>query len=822
MEHRAVARTGLGVALLLASSAAAAEPLRVDLPALVARADLDYDHPASRSEEGMPVGNGRMGSLVWTTPSALHFQVNRVDLFALDDTSVSFPRADTDYASGAGYVDINLVDYGDDVFAGGAGPGGRFRQHLALYDGVMTAEGRGVTARVLAWPKGDVLAVEIEDRRAQPSAVSVDLRMLRYQVQYIAKQNATLAAQHAVRFETAEHAATSRLDIRGGKGAPRTLLTQQFQERAFYDASGLAAGIVGRPSQARYLNESTVRLTAAAGRGRFTILLASAASFDAKVDIGARALAALEPAAAAGFAALRAQTAADWHAYWSKGFVHLHSADGQADLVERAYTYFLYLMGASSRGAYPPRFGGMLWYTTGDMRRWGAQFWWANQNAYYGNLMPANRLELMDPLFAMYGGMKEAAARAARQQWGSEGLWIPETTFFSGLEALPEDIASELRELMLVRKPYAARSERFRLYAASKQRHSSRWNFEGNGRWEQGRWIVPDKGAEIFGHTTHILGVGARVAALAWQRYLFTADEGWLRTQAYPLLRGAAEFYRHFPNFAKGKDGQYHIHHVNNGESNWNSSDTPYELGQLHVIFPLAARASEILGVDAELRPLWRAIAQHLPPLPPGAGRRRGPFGGFVGDGPGEIEPLGPEAELKRRFLGFMRLGGFIDPEGIGGPKVFRNQLRLREGPGAIDAEHIAGLAGGIHGTLVGNAAPTLADAPVLRVFDGWPKDWDAAFALRAHGAFVVRAAQVGGKLAFVEIRSEAGEPCRLVNPWPGQAVALARDGRPAGELGGETVSFTTRRGETLLLTPRGAPPPPVQVPLAAPRHPRS
>ena len=38
----------------------------------------------------------------------------------------------------------------------------------------------------------------------------------------------------------------------------------------------------------------------------------------------------------------------------------------------------------------------MLWYTNGDMRRWGSQYWWANTNAYYSNLMPANRLELMD------------------------------------------------------------------------------------------------------------------------------------------------------------------------------------------------------------------------------------------------------------------------------------------------------------------------------------------------------------------------------------------------------------------------------------------
>ena len=45
--------------------------LSVDHKNLVARADLTYTKPVVRSEEGMPVGNGRMGSLVWTTPDAL-------------------------------------------------------------------------------------------------------------------------------------------------------------------------------------------------------------------------------------------------------------------------------------------------------------------------------------------------------------------------------------------------------------------------------------------------------------------------------------------------------------------------------------------------------------------------------------------------------------------------------------------------------------------------------------------------------------------------------------------------------------------------------
>src|SRR5690242_5117430 len=71
--------------------------LTVDYRALISRADLDYATPATRSEEGHPIGNGRMGSLVWTTPSAVHFQINRVDVFGEDSYTTSFPKQDTDY-----------------------------------------------------------------------------------------------------------------------------------------------------------------------------------------------------------------------------------------------------------------------------------------------------------------------------------------------------------------------------------------------------------------------------------------------------------------------------------------------------------------------------------------------------------------------------------------------------------------------------------------------------------------------------------------------------------------------------------------------------
>jgi alpha-L-fucosidase 2 len=124
--------------------------MKVDYKSLVSRADLSYDVPVTRSEEGMPVGNGTMGSLVWTTPSAMHFQINRVDVFAMGCNTISFPDGHTNYSNECGYVDINFIDYGDEVFTGKS-----FNQHLSVFEGLSTVRGNGITAHVLAWNDKD-------------------------------------------------------------------------------------------------------------------------------------------------------------------------------------------------------------------------------------------------------------------------------------------------------------------------------------------------------------------------------------------------------------------------------------------------------------------------------------------------------------------------------------------------------------------------------------------------------------------------------------------------------------------------------------------
>ncbi len=418
---RDYSRRGFLAAAGLASAALSAEPqsreadppvspselTEVDFARLLSPSDLDYTKPVPRSEEGMPVGNGRMGSLLWTTPSQLRFQINRVDVYANNCATNSFFERHNDYCGGCGYLDLE--------FGGPPFPESGFRQHLSVYDGVVTVEGDGVSARVLAWPSQDVVAIALENHRAA-GPVSAVLRMLRYETKYFGAQLEEFARDHVVTVAHLSHTASSRLLVRGD----RIALTQEFREGAYCSKSAVAVAVAGRTAAAEIVNETDVRVTAQ-GSGAFTILIASAATFDSSQDIAAEAFRLLDTALARSFPELERETRDWWHKFWGRGFVHLHSGDGAADLVQQHYHYFLYLMGAASRGKFPPKFNGMLWNTGGDLRTWGAQHWFANLSCYYEALPATNRLELMDPMFDMYSGMFDACSLAARQQWGSHG-----------------------------------------------------------------------------------------------------------------------------------------------------------------------------------------------------------------------------------------------------------------------------------------------------------------------------------------------------------------------------------------------------------------
>ena len=165
-------------------------------------------------------------------------------------------------------------------------------------------------------------------------------------------------------------------------------------------------------------------------------------------------------------------------------------------------------------------------------------------------------MELLDPVFDMYSGMYEATATAARQQWGSQGIYIAETSYFNGLEKLPDDIAAEMRELYLLRKPWEQRSRAVPGIRAQQASAFQPLELDAGGEWENGRYVITERGFGPYGAVNHIFGSTAKIAYYYWRRYEFTQDADWLRMRAYPMIKGAAEFYRNFPERDEGRRRQ--------------------------------------------------------------------------------------------------------------------------------------------------------------------------------------------------------------------------------------------------------------------------
>jgi hypothetical protein len=833
-----------------AGDSMASDPLR----ARIALSDLRFTQAAGRSEEGIPIGNGRMGSLVWTTPSQLRFQINRVDVYAADSSGNSLTEAHDDYCGGCAFVDI--------AFAGApfAGP---VQQHLSVYDGMLTITGDGVSVAIVPSRSHDAFAIAIRDRRPGRARVRATLRMLRVVPGHPGPGQAE-DAPGEMTMRTRSHLATSRLHDLDGAIA----LSQHFSEGAYRASSAVALRFAQGAGPSELLNDAAISLSGPDAASSL-VLIGSAASRTKGDEIVAAAREQADAAAAAGFADVAAATRRWWHSFWREGSIALRSDDGAAQDLQRGYHYFLYLMASTSMGSLPPKFNGMLWSTAGDRRAWGAIQWFTNTSCFYEALPASGRFDLMDPFFAMYSSMLDKSARAARDQWGSQGVYIAESCHFDGDAALPPAIAAEMRALYLRRKPWEQRSAAFLRYADTRHPYTSTWNWKRPGRWEEGRYVYDERGDGPYGPTSHMFAPTAKIAYLFWQRFEYTRDRAWLKQRAYPMLRGAVEFYRHHPLVSEGADGLIHIAHANNSEPVRGARDTNEDMSAMRGVTSALIRAATILNVDTLERAAWQAFLAKLAPLPTSKHRAALNYDGTdspailaSGLGPSvRADPLylGPDpnslptwffdlcavesrdtktrALARNSFAALLEAHGPISRTWNGGLSKLpiaaamlgnreavrtlipaqmnarpydgtpiaekwhplRNRLNLGEGPHALSAQHLGRASEALHLALLQSNPPAPGEEPILHLFPAWPAVWDADFALRARGGFTVRATIRRGKVDGVEIDSGAGVPCRLRNPF-GEAVRLARDGADAERLTGDLLTFTTAPGERISL----------------------
>jgi len=511
-------------------------------------------------------------------------------------------------------------------------------------------------------------------------------------------------------------------------------------------------------------------------------------------------------------------------------------------------------MASSSRGLLPPKWNGSIFAVDGDKRERGAQYWlWTTEISYF-SLLAADAAELTDPFFEMYVRMLPDCQRAARQRWGASGAYYPETMSFDGPAILPDDIAKEFQDVILGRKPDTEFSPQARqwgqfcgqLFTLSQLRPpetTPEWAFSDAGRYS---WI------------SHIASSGSELAVQAWWRYRCTGDCEWLRTHAYPLLRETLEFYRSLAQ--KRQDGRYHLEGLNQHESYWGVNDGLTDLAAIRGTAPLAIKAAEILGVDADLRSRWQEFLDHLAPYAMGSDPETIPGGIVATDvwavghrGPSDhwqtdlaegllwpvfpfedwtLETRDPETDRIAQKAGELnqfrtwiligrnsfansairtpicgsRLGRANELPDIltnyySAYQPLPNSFSLFEGPTNHSIEHLGCISMALQEALLQSVAPRPGQPEIISVFPAWPRQWDAEFRLLARGGFVITAAYVSGKVDAVEIHSRLGERCRFRNYWS-SPCRIEESGGSTRQLSAEILLFDTECGKTYTITP--------------------
>jgi alpha-L-fucosidase 2 len=308
-----------------------------------------------------------------------------------------------------------------------------------------------------------------------------------------------------------------------------------------------------------------------------TLLIAAATNYrtyeDVTGDPAARVAAALDPASRKSIDALRAAHVRDYRQLFSRVTLDLGSskrtptdrrvrefADGNdPGLATLYFQYGRYLLISSSRaGSQPANLQG-LWNESMSPP-WGSKYTInINTEMNYWPALSTNLAETMDPLTAMVSDLSVTGARTAREMYGAGG-WVAH--------------------------------HNTDLWRATGPIDGPQW-----GMWPTG---------------------GAWLSLPLWDRYEYTGDRAHLQ-RIYPVLKGAAQFF--LDTLVEEPTHHWLVTSPSLSPENPHPFGTSLTMGPtmdeeiLRELFGNTVEAARTLGTDANLQARWSAARARLAPL---------------------------------------------------------------------------------------------------------------------------------------------------------------------------------------------------------------
>jgi alpha-L-fucosidase 2 len=789
---------------------------RASQPALESSTVLWYKHPAERWENALPVGNGRLGAMVFGATSEELIQLN-------EDT----------YWTGGPYSTVvrggreALPEIQRLIFAG------EYRQAHVLFGRRMMGypveqqKYQALANLVLSLPaRGDVSEYR---RQLDLDTAVVTTTYVQGGVRFTREVFASPVHQVVIVHITADRPGriSFSAQLRGCRNTADSNYATDYFRMDGYGSDGLvlrgkSADYMGVAGKIRY--EARLRAVLKGGSvnvrdgelfvshaDAVTLIVAAATNFvgykDVSGDAGARVESAMQAASGLSFENLETAHIAEHRRLFRRVSItlpatrnstmptdeRLRAFDGTNDpaLAALLFQFGRYVLISSSRpGGQPANLQG-IWNK--DMSpAWDAKYTTnINTEMNYWPAEPANLNECAEPLFRMIRELTDQGSATAREYYGARG-WV---------------------------------------------------HHQNTDLW---RVTAPMDGPSWGAFTTG----GAWLATHLWEHYLYTGDKEFLR-EYYPVLKGSAEFFLDFlrpepkhgwlvtnpstspENFPAGPANERFFDEITTFMTGTTlTAGSTIDMQILRELFGAVADAADTLGVDPELRNRVLEARSKLAPMQIG---RKGNLqewlddwdetekshrhiSGLWGLYPGhQISPrLTPElAEASRVVLEQRGLTGngwssawkaacWARLEN--GDKALEN-IRYAVGnyttaslfsicSNAMQVDGALGMTAAIAEMLLQSNAGEIQFLPAL------PSSWNAGEVrgLRARGGFELDFRWDAGRLRNATILSHGGQICRVRMAG---SFALTHGGKPvaARRPQRDVIEFQTAAGEEYALT---------------------
>ncbi len=371
----------------------------------VSKNDVVYLTPPHDPMQGMIVGNGDLGAVLWCENYRLVVALNKCDLW---DDNEDRPFRGGSYQDEGHlstlrhcarlYIDLPCPMFDKTYLKG-------FDGRISLYDGSaqMKAETPFGTVTLFAFVSAKtrslILSAEITQNEEAPvSAVFERFGSRCFDGWWYDHQSGNTA-------EGLDGTSASAISENN-----TILINQRLHTLSF----STAARLYGEDCSAERVNAHSGKFSLPAKKTHRFFIAVAAATTEETADTEDFTVETLKSVGAAGFDFILSAHRGEWAEFWSKSFVAYHD-----DYLENIWYLTLYFAYSGSRGRYPPHFCNGIWATQRDFMPWLYYFHW-NMQDYVWPLNAQNHPELSIPYLNYRFNQLPKAIAYARERKGVE------------------------------------------------------------------------------------------------------------------------------------------------------------------------------------------------------------------------------------------------------------------------------------------------------------------------------------------------------------------------------------------------------------------